>query len=633
MGSTDALNLPPDAIAPPGEPGPQNASDAYEIETRRLIRSRLELATALFLLFVGIVVVIESMTPGNPGTTIAYAFEVAICAAAICANRSTRFAHAARTTSLLCMCGLAVVMLVYSAAIGNPWDPVAVGQVCLMTCIAIVLPWGWRAQLTLVIVSCGGFLLSLPFLRESSPAVYPLVALLTSGTTSVWAAFLLDRYRFQSFAHAAELSSAYARQQEEAEVAAALLHVNEMLGADVGRGDLLERVNRLVVDALGTEWSSTFVLDEQTGGFHFVGNVGSPAQARDEFASIDFPPDAMPIFEELREGRLVEIADAGGQALIPPELLRHWQVASMLCAPIFRNGQLVGTLGTGYTARRGTFSRKQHRLLLGIANALAMGTENERLIRDLRAANRLKSDFVSTMSHELRTPLNVILGYAEMLVDEVHGPADVELFARRIERSGRELLELIDATLDLGRMESGRDDLRLEPVPVATLLAEIETEVDAVARARAVPVVWRNTLGALTLFTDRVKLKTVLKNLVGNALKYTPEGTVTVSADRDDDELVVRVADTGVGIAAHDVQAIFEMFRRLDGAATRAVGGVGLGLYIVRQLVDRLGGSIEVESTPGVGSTFTVRVPMHLARHAALQGECGAPDRSSRPDA
>lgn len=616
MGSTDTLHHAGDALAPP-EATP-DADDAYQLETSRLIRSRLELAIAIFLLFVGIVVAIERISPGNPGTTIAYAFEVLICAAAVCANRSARFAHAARTTSLLCMCGLALVMLVYSAVIGNPWDPVAIGQVCLMTCIAIVLPWGWRPQLVLATVSCGGFVLAMPFLRASSPPVYPLVALLTSGTTSVWAAFLLDRYRFQSFTHAAELSSAYARQQEEAEVSTALLHVNEMLGTDVGRGDLLERVNRLVVEALGTDWSSTYVIDEQTGRFRFVGNVGSRHEARNEFASIDFPPDAMPVFEELRRGRLVEIDDVTRQGLIPPDLLAHWGIASMLCAPIFRSGALVGTLGTGYAVRRGPFSRKQRRLLLGIANVLAMGTENERLIRDLRAANRLKSDFVSTMSHELRTPLNVILGYAEMLVDEAHGPRDVELFATRIERSGRELMELIDATLDLGRMESGRDDLRLEPVSVATLLAEIETEVDAVARARDLPVVWRSTLGALTIATDRVKLKTVLKNLVGNAIKYTPEGTVTVFADRDGDDLVVRVADTGVGIAAHDVQAIFEMFRRLDGAATRAVGGVGLGLYIVRQLVERLGGSIAVESTPGVGSTFTVRVPMRVARTAAV---------------
>jgi signal transduction histidine kinase len=325
----------------------------------------------------------------------------------------------------------------------------------------------------------------------------------------------------------------------------------------------------------------------------------------------------MPIFQELRRGRLVEIADPGAQTLIPPELLAHWGVGSMLCAPIFRNDRMVGVLGSGYHAVRGPFSRKQRRLMTGIASALAMGTENERLIRDLRAANRLKSDFVATMSHELRTPLNVILGYAEMLSEEAHQHHDVELFAARIRRSGRELLELIDATLDLGRMESGRDDLRLEAVPLATLLAEVETEVDGVARARGLPVVWRSTVGALVVATDRVKLKTVLKNLVGNAIKYTPEGSVTVSADRDGDQLVLRVADTGVGIAARDVEAIFEMFRRLDGAQAQSVAGVGLGLYIVRQLVDRLGGVVEVESAPDAGSTFTVRMPLRVARPAA----------------
>jgi signal transduction histidine kinase len=613
MGSTDTQH----EIRTTPAPSIGAASDpdrAFQLETRRLIRSRLELSTTLFLIFMGIVVAIESATSGGSGVLLAYALEMLICVAAVIANRTRSCEPAARTIALLCMCGLAVVMLVYSAAVGNAWEAVAVGQICLMTCIAIVLPWGWRPQLVLVAVSSVGFLLSTTFLHRTTPAVYPLVGLLTSGTTSVWAAFLLDRFRFQSFAHAADLSSAYARQQEEAEVSTALLHANELLAADVGRGDLLERVNQLVVDVLGTEWSSTFVFDEQTRGFRFVGNVGSDNESKNDFASIDFPPSSMPIYEELRHGRLVEIADAAGQQLIPPHLLQHWNIGSLLCAPIFRDERLVGTIGTGYRARSGPFSRKQRRLLVGIASALAMGTENQRLIRDLRAANRLKSDFVATMSHELRTPLNVILGYAEMLGEEAQTRDEVELFAGRIQRSGRELLELIDATLDLGRMESGRDDLRLEPVSVATLLAEVETEVDAVARARGLPVVWRSTLGALTIATDRVKFKTVIKNLVGNAIKYTPEGSVEVAADRDGDDLMVRVSDTGVGIAPHDVQAIFEMFRRIDGAATRAVGGVGLGLYIVRQLVDRLGGSIAVESTPGIGSTFVVRVPMRLVR-------------------
>ena len=146
MGSpADAAPAPDATLRPPGDA--LDPSRAYHLETSRLIRSRLELATALYLLFVGIVVAIERVTPGNPGTTIAYALEVLTCAAAVTANRMERFAHAVRTVAVACMATLAVVMLVYSAAIANPWDPVAIGQVCLMTCVAILLPWGWTAQL------------------------------------------------------------------------------------------------------------------------------------------------------------------------------------------------------------------------------------------------------------------------------------------------------------------------------------------------------------------------------------------------------------------------------------------------------------------------------------------------------
>ena len=624
MADVPAVNLRPDPreATTAGEPPAGDVAawaHAYRCETARLIRSRLELALGIYLLFVGVVVAVERSTPGNAGTTIAYASEVLICVAAIAAGRTPRFADAARAIAVVCMSSLAVAMLVYSAAIGNPWDPVAIGQVCLMTCVSILVPWGWRAQLTLVVVSCGGFLLSIPFLQRTTATVYPVVALLTSGVTSVWAASLLDRFRRHSFMQAAQLRHASDLQREEAETSTALLHVNEMLGQHVGHGDLFDRVNQMVVDALGTDWSTSFAEDERTGTSRFVGSVGVRPEAREDLEGIDLSPDAMPIYEQLRQGRVVEIADPDRQDLVPPELLERWHVSSLLEAPIFRNGKLVGRVATGYSTRRGPFSRKQRRLLLGIANALAMGTDNDRLIRDLREANRLKSDFVSTMSHELRTPLNVILGYAEILADEPQEPADVRLFAERIDRNGRELLELIDATLDLGRLELGRDELRLGPIPFAALLADVGAQVDALARARGLQIHWNDRLGATTIVTDATKLKTILKNLIGNAFKYTPAGSVTVSAERDGDDLLLGVSDTGIGIAPKDVQAIFEMFRRIDGDATRAVGGVGLGLYIVRQLVERLGGTIAVDSAPGAGSTFVVRVPMRLHDVAVAQ--------------
>jgi signal transduction histidine kinase len=600
------------AAAPTGErlPVARDLATAYASETARLVRQRLDLSVLLFALFMGVVVVFERRIPGHQGVLWAYVAELAFCILGIVSTRVPRLVPHTNAIAALTASALAVSMLVYSAYVHSPADPVAIGQVCVMTCLAVVLPWGWRAQVVVAGTSLAGFVMVLPLLEARSPILFALVGVLTGATVSCAAAFFLDRFRFEAFVRAAELSRAYALQQEEAEISRALLHVGQTLSQFIGRAELLERVNRLVIETLGCDFSSTFVYDEERDVFRFVGNVGSPSEIRTELEQIDFPPDSMPIFASLRRGELVELPDASQQDLVPPELLLRFGVASLLCVPIYRNEHFLGLIGSGYRERTGPFSRKQRRTALGIAHAVVVGLDNERLIRDLRAANRLKSDFVATMSHELRTPLNVILGYAEMLSEErLDGEREVAHLAHRIRRSASTLLELVNATLDLGRMESGRDVVHLEPVAIAPLLAEAEAEFEPLAHGAGLAVRWRNEVGDAFVLTDRVKLKTILKNLVGNAIKYTPHGSVTVTASRGRGEVVLSVRDTGVGIAPEDCSAIFEMFRQIDGSATRAFGGVGLGLYIVRQLVDRLRGSVEVESAPGVGSTFTVRLP------------------------
>jgi signal transduction histidine kinase len=155
----------------------------------------------------------------------------------------------------------------------------------------------------------------------------------------------------------------------------------------------------------------------------------------------------------------------------------------------------------------------------------------------------------------------------------------------------------------------------LGPVSVGRMLDEIAREVEPLVPP-AVRFVCTNALGDEVVTTDGGKLKTVVKNLVGNALKFTTDGTVAVDA-RSGDFLVVAVRDTGIGIAPEYLPVIFEMFRQVDGSTTRRYGGVGLGLHIVKRLVTLLGGTIDVESTVGVGSTFTVTIPIARASHRA----------------
>jgi signal transduction histidine kinase len=252
--------------------------------------------------------------------------------------------------------------------------------------------------------------------------------------------------------------------------------------------------------------------------------------------------------------------------------------------------------------RRASFHRNA---LLAHTSAL-----KDRLITDLRDTYRVKAEFVSTVSHELRTPLNVITGYATMLGDPQFGPLGDEQvkFLDRILQSARDQLELITATLEINRLDAGADTLDVGPVDLDALFAEVADDV-RVTTETLVHLQFDNTLGARPIRTDRTKLKTIVRNLVNNALKFTPQGAVEVRAQEQGRHLTVTVRDTGIGIAEADVPSIFEMFRQVDGSDSRRFGGVGLGLHIVKRLVERLGGTITVASKPGVGSTFTVVLP------------------------
>jgi signal transduction histidine kinase len=230
-----------------------------------------------------------------------------------------------------------------------------------------------------------------------------------------------------------------------------------------------------------------------------------------------------------------------------------------------------------------------------------------RLIDELERANRTKLEFVSTMSHELRTPLNIIAGYSDMLED-----ADLPDRGRAlagIRRANAELLELIQATLDLNRLESGRDQPQLAPVVLQELWDELATELAGLPRGAGVQVEWRPA-SAMVVWSDRRKLKIVVKNLVGNALKFTPRGRVEIDCRLEQAHCVVAVSDTGIGIAPEHLTSVFEPFLQVDGSDRRHYGGVGLGLHIVRRLCAQLGAQVSVASQPGRGSTFTIRLPL-----------------------
>mgnify|MGYP000075341888 FL=1 len=229
------------------------------------------------------------------------------------------------------------------------------------------------------------------------------------------------------------------------------------------------------------------------------------------------------------------------------------------------------------------------------------------------SANRMKSEFLASMSHELRTPLNGIIGYAEYLRDTLEGP-DKE-FAQTIHESGEHLLELVNSILDLARVESGKMVLEAHEEQPRAL-------IDKVIRAQ-LPTAEAKGLRLETRFADDLperivcdgtRVVQILNNLVNNAIKFTDQGQVLVSADRDGRMLRIAVRDTGCGIPADMQDTVFERFRQVEGFLTRRQQGSGLGLALVKELLTLMGGSVTLESTPGQGSEFIIRIPFTPAR-------------------
>ena len=250
-----------------------------------------------------------------------------------------------------------------------------------------------------------------------------------------------------------------------------------------------------------------------------------------------------------------------------------------------------------------------------------LAEQNELLRRqhiELEQASALKSQFLANMSHEFRTPLNAILGYTHMLLNNVTGPVTdpQRKSLTRIDSNSRHLLALINDILDITRIEAGRMPLNATSFGIGELFDEVLAELEPIIKRSNLSVTTRLRGNVPSVRSDRQKVKQIVLNLLSNALKFTPAGSVTMTAafDAKAKQIVIAVKDTGVGIPVEDQAKVFEDFRQLDSSPARGYGGTGLGLSICRRLANILGGSISLESAPDNGSTFTLRLPAKARR-------------------
>jgi len=297
---------------------------------------------------------------------------------------------------------------------------------------------------------------------------------------------------------------------------------------------------------------------------------------------------------------------------------------AVLIVPLLGADRIVGALLVR-RKRPGEFSKQTIDVLQTFAAQSVLAIQNARLFqeigeksRQLEVASQHKSQFLANMSHELRTPLNAILGYTELILDEIYGetPEKMRSVLERVQRNGKHLLGLINDVLDLSKIEAGQFTLTLVEYSVKDVVHNVFSAVESLANEKKLALRVEMPKNLPVGRGDERRLTQVLLNLVGNAIKFTDEGEVSVKASANNGAYMVSVCDTGPGISTADQGKLFQDFQQADNSATKKKGGTGLGLAISRRIIEMHGGRIWVESSLGHGSTFAFTVPVTVQEQA-----------------
>jgi signal transduction histidine kinase len=312
-------------------------------------------------------------------------------------------------------------------------------------------------------------------------------------------------------------------------------------------------------------------------------------------------------------GSGVAVARAGRKAGALAALASRMRVDRLIAAPLRYEGQLIGLLlaGSDGTPPDGDVQR----VASEASRIASLAIGGARLRAEVARLERRRLEILSIVSHELRSPLHVVLGWENLLREGDLGELEPEQYdaVLRIGRNARQLADIVENTLGAGRLVASQLPVGIVEVDPHEVVTQVLYELSALYGDGAVRVVREVPDDLPFLLTDREKLKVVLRNLVANAVKFTDSGEVRIGARGQDDGVEFWVADTGVGIPPEKLGAIFDEFYHVPACDGRLRGGVGLGLYIVRSMLEKLGGTIAVESTVGRGSTFRVWVPRRLA--------------------
>ncbi len=322
-------------------------------------------------------------------------------------------------------------------------------------------------------------------------------------------------------------------------------------------------------------------------------------------------------YSEISPADLPQVVDERPDSLA---LARRLNPTSCVFVALRARGRTLGVMSLSTAGTRRRFDEQDLALIEDIAQRVAMAVDNARLHEaerraraEAEAANQAKSDFLAIMSHELRTPLTAVVGYTELLSDEVVGPVNETQrdHLARVRASSEHLLMLIEDILSYARIEAGRELVRIEDFGLAALLEQASVIIRPLAEKKSLEFTLSGGNARAVMRSDPQKVRQIIINLLANAVKFTTKGSVRLGARVYDDRVAFEVADTGPGIAREHLDRVFDAFWQVDQRMTRKSGGTGLGLSVARQLARLLGGDVSVCSTIGEGSVFTVDLPLN----------------------
>lgn len=412
--------------------------------------------------------------------------------------------------------------------------------------------------------------------------------------------------------------------EQKARVELETIHrVGQVLASELDLEKLVQAVTDAATELSGAHYGSFFynVTGERGETYALYTLSGAP---RDAFLNTPMPRNT-PLFEPTFRGEgIVRLADVRQDPRFgqnPPYYglsPGHLPVVSYLAVPVVtRAGEVLGGLFFGHP-EPGVFTMRSERIVAGLAGQAAIAMDNARLYREARYAVRVRDEFLAAVAHDLRTPLTTLKGYAQLLrlrMSKLGIPPDDRVIAvlTQIERTSTKMTAMIGELLDVARIQLGRPlDLDLQSTDLVVLAQQVVAEQQQTTDRHRIRL--EGGPGDLVGQWDVTRLERVLDNLLGNAIKYSPDGgEIVVALARQDDATgtwaVLSVRDQGIGVPAADLPRIFERFQRGSNVTGR-MSGAGLGLAGVRQIVELHGGRVTVESQEGAGSTFTIRLPI-----------------------